>query len=302
MAFRFRTASAKTSCLSPLSTPQKNSQKRPLSISSPRVSSNAALPIDNAAPPIDFNDENAIPARILPASPAYFSGMPKFVDRYLNLERLRSKYATLPTVPAGEAPRMAWLKLAQFRDMVEEDVPSSKYKKLVETLQRLSKIRPSLMPEEVKKATDEFLRPGNPHRPKPVPRKLDEIGRARAVGRRKASTATVWLVEGDGQVMINGRNIVHVFPRIHDRESALWALRTTSRMDKYNVWAMVHGGGVTGQAEAITLALARALLVHEPALKPMLRRAGVVTVDHRQVERKKPGRRKARKMPAWVKR
>lgn len=204
------------------------------------------------------------------------------------------------------------------------------------------------MPEEVKEVMAEFLRPGNPYQQKPAPRKVDDIGRARGVGRRKTSTATVWLVEGDGQVMVNGKSIVHVFPRIHDRESALWALRVSERMDKYNVWAVVHGGGVTGQAEATALALARALLVHEPDLKPLLRRgkhlfarieiwrlcgyrvhrgsmqfsfsfsrssitvhefnmltfgiAGVITVDPRQVERKKPGLRGARKRPAWVKR
>ena len=79
-------------------------------------------------------------------------------------------------------------------------------------------------------------------------------------------------MEGTGEVLVNGKNIVQAFPRLHDRESALWALKVTQRLDKYNVWALVEGGGVTGQAESITLALARALLVHEPALKPALRR------------------------------
>ena len=128
------------------------------------------------------------------------------------------------------------------------------------------------------------------------------------------------LVEGDGQVLVNGRKLLEVFPRVHDRESALWALKVTERMDKYNVFALVQGGGTTGQAESVTLALAKALLVHEPALKPVLRRgeswplfsvlnleansfaAGCVTSDARRVERKKPGRLKARKKPAWVKR
>ncbi|KMU89337.1 40S ribosomal protein S9 [Coccidioides immitis H538.4] len=273
VAFPSRTASTKPSRL-PSLTPIQITQRRLLSISSSSASS-------NAAPPINFAEPNARPARILPASPAYFSGTPKFIDHFLNLERLRSKYASLPTVPTTEAPRMAWLKLSQFTALSE----------------RLFRVQ-----KEVETAMKQFIRPGNPYQQKPVPRMLDDIGRARGVGRRKTSTATVWLVEGDGQVMVNGKSIVHVFPRIHDRESALWALKSTDRMDKYNVWAMVHGGGVTGQAEAITLALAKALLIHEPALKPMLRRAGVITADPRQVERKKPGHRKARKKPAWVKR
>ena len=70
---------------------------------------------------------------------------------------------------------------------------------------------------------------------------------------------------------MNGKSLLEVFPRVHDRESALWPLRCTQRLDKYNVWASVRGGGTTGQAEAITLAVARALLIHEPALKPTMR-------------------------------
>ena len=92
------------------------------------------------------------------------------------------------------------------------------------------------------------------------------------MGRRKESSAKVYLVEGTGEVLVNGKSLVQLFPRLHDRESALWALKVTERMDKYNVFALVEGGGVTGQAESITLALAKALLVHEPALKPALRR------------------------------
>ena len=119
---------------------------------------------------------------------------------------------------------------------------------------------------------DRFRRPGSEELQKANPGKIDEYGRSVAIGRRKESAAKVYLVEGAGEVLVNGRNIVQVFPRLHDRESALWALKATERMDKYNVFAMVAGGGVTGQAESITLAVAKALLVHEPALKPALRR------------------------------
>ncbi|KAL1979402.1 hypothetical protein VTN96DRAFT_6059 [Rasamsonia emersonii] len=261
-----------------------------------------ATELVKAAPEIDFSKFAATPARIVPASPAYFSGSPKFIDHLLNLERMLAKYASLPTVPPNEAPRMAWLKLAQFRDFVGEKVPTKKYKNLLKILQRLNRIDPALAPEEVRETLNKFLRPGNPYANKPAPATVDEMGRARGKGKRKTASAVVYLVEGEGEVLVNGKNIVEVFPRIHDRESALWALRCTQRLDKYNVWATVRGGGTTGQAEAITLAVARALLVHEPALKPVLRKAGVITVDARRVERKKPGHRKARKMPTWVKR
>lgn len=257
------------SSLSPISTQLLQRQRR--SAFSTFTRNNAALEVQ-AAPEIDFSKFQHLPARIVPASPAYFSGSPKFIDHLLNLERILAKYASLPTVAPSEAPRMAWFKLAQFRDFVGEPVPTKKYKNLIKILQRLNRIDPALAPEEVRSTLNTFLRPGNPYANKPVPATVDEMGRARGKGKRKESSAVVYLVEGEGEVMVNGKNLVDVFPRLHDRESALWPLRCTQRLDKYNVWATVKGGGVTGQAEAITLAVARALLVHEPALKPILRR------------------------------
>lgn len=225
-----------------------------------------------AAPPIEFSKFQIQPARIIPVSPAYFSGSPKFFDHMLKLEALLAKYAALPTVSPSEAPRMAWFKLLQFRDAVGEPVPTKKYKGLIKLLQRLNRIDPKVAPEEVRTALNFFLRPGNPYGNKPAPRTVDEQGKARGKGKRKASSAVVQLVEGEGEVLVNGKTLNEAFPRLHDRESAVWPLRCTSRLDKYNVWATVRGGGVTGQAEAITLAVARALLVHEPALKPILRK------------------------------
>lgn len=226
----------------------------------------------HAAPEINFNRFETKPARIIPASPSYFSGSPRFIDNVLKLEALQAKYASLPTVTAGEAPRMAWFKLAQFRDYVGEPVPMKKYKSLLKILQRLNRIQPEMVPDEVRQVLSKFLRPGNPYATQTVPKTVDENGRARAKGKRKESTAVVQLVEGEGEIMVNGKSLVEVFQRVHDRESALWALRCTQRMDKYNAWITVKGGGVTGQAEAITLAIARALLIHEPALKPVLRK------------------------------
>lgn len=232
-----------------------------------------------AAPQIDFAKFTSQPARIIPASPSYFSGSPRFIDNVLMLESLQAKYASLPIVGAGEAPRMAWFKLAQFRDFVGEPVPMKKYKSLLKILQRLNRIQPEMVPQEVRSHLGKFLRPGNPYAQQNVPRTVDENGRARAKGKRKESTAVVQLVEGEGEIMVNGKSLVEMFQRVHDRESALWALRSTQRMDKYNAWITVRGGGVTGQAEAITLAIARALLVHEPALKPALRKGELFLIS-----------------------
>lgn len=173
---------------------------------------------------------------------------------------------------------MAWLKIAQFREFVGEPVPMKKYKGLVKLLQRLNCIQPELAPDEVRELLNKFLRPGNPYVEQLVPRTVDENGRARAKGKRKESTAVVQLVEGEGEVLVNGKSLVEAFKRVHDRESALWALRCTQRMDKYNAWITVKGGGVTGQAEAMTLAIGRALLIHEPGLKPVLRKGKLFLV------------------------
>lgn len=230
-----------------------------------------SVELTQAAPEIDFNSLQIRPARVVPASPAYFSGSPKFIDHQIKLERLLEMHAKVPTVKASEAPRMAWFKLAQFRDLLGEPIPAKKYKNFQKVLQRLNRIQPNLLPSEVRKTLYSYVRPGNPYANKPAPAEVDEFGRARGKGKRKESSAVVFLVEGEGEVLVNDKSIVDVFPRVHDRESALWALRCTQRLDKYNVWAKVSGGGVTGQAEAVALAVARALMVHEPALKPILR-------------------------------
>jgi small subunit ribosomal protein S9 len=237
-----------------------------------------------AAQEINFGTFTQKPARIIPASPAYFSGSPRFIDHVLKLESLQAKYASLPTVAAGEAPRMAWFKLAQFRDYVGEPVPMKKYKSLVKILQRLNRIQPDTVPAEVRETLGSFLRPGNPYAVQNEPATLDEHGRARGKGKRKESSAVVQLVEGEGEVLINGKSLVEAFKRVHDRESALWALRATQRLDKYNVWATVRGGGVTGQAEAVTLAIARALMVHEPGLKGVLRKGMFLSISGSMLE------------------
>ncbi|KAF2197155.1 hypothetical protein GQ43DRAFT_444487 [Delitschia confertaspora ATCC 74209] len=264
-----------------------------------------------AAPPIDFNTFNKAKKpqplslktlRVIPASPSYFSAKPTFTDDFINLSALLRKVATLPTVPASEAPRVAWKTIHQYRIMVNEPVKTLRYHRILDILHRLNRIHPSLMPEEVREAMLRYKKAAQPEDRIPKPGVIDELGRAKGVGRRKTSSAVAWVVEGEGEVLVNGKNLSQFFGRLHDRESAVWALKATERLDKYNVWALVQGGGVTGQAEALTLAVAKALLVHEPALKPALRRAGCITRDPRKVERKKAGHVKARKMPTWVKR
>ncbi|KAL1867123.1 37S ribosomal protein S9, mitochondrial [Diaporthe australafricana] len=241
-------------------------------------------------------------ARALPVSPSYFSRQASFNDSFLTLQKLMRQYAHLPTAPADQLEKAAFQTLEDFRLKAGEDIKASEYAKAMTLVKRLHKIHPSLSPDSVKDAVAKFRRNINPHTNIAKPIEIDRFGRALGVGRRKTSTARAWVVEGTGEVLINGKSLADAFGRVHDRESAMWPLKASQRVDKYNVWALVDGGGTTGQAEALTLAVAKALLAHEPALKPVLRRAGVVTRDRRTVERKKHGHLKARKKPAWVKR
>ncbi|KAL8655259.1 MAG: hypothetical protein Q9210_001007 [Variospora velana] len=244
----------------------------------PRSFTTTVLRLAIAAPPVSFSSQEKLPppnvqnARVVPASPSYFSGRPDFTDNLLNLQALLRKYLTLPTVTPGRAPRVAWRTVSQYRLLVGEPVRASKYHQVVEILKRLNQIHPAVMPTELHQAMHIYKRDVNPYAVIKQPSVVDEDGRACGIGRRKSSSAKVYLVPGEGEVLVNGKSITNIFGRIHDRESALWALKATNRVDKYNVWALVSGGGTTGQAEALTLGTAKALMVHEPDLKPALRR------------------------------
>jgi small subunit ribosomal protein S9 len=209
--------------------------------------------------------------RIIPASPSYFTATPNYTDDLLALSGLLRKHQLLPQLPPGQAPRVAWKTYEQYKAEVDEPVRETRYNRLLEIIKRLNYIHPDLMPEEVNTALDRFKRTLQPFLNKPKPILIDQYGRARASGRRKSSTASVYVVEGTGEAMVNGKTLTDYFGRLHDRESAVWALKATQRLDKYNVWAVTSGGGTTGQAEAIMLAVTKGLMAHEPDLKPALR-------------------------------
>ncbi|CAK7204150.1 37S ribosomal protein S9, mitochondrial [Sporothrix eucalyptigena] len=240
--------------------------------------------------------------RALPVSRSYFSRQASFNDNYVHIQQLFRKHGTLPAVPANQVKRVSWRTLRDYKEGAREDVRAAEYKKCLAMAKRLYLIHPKLKPAGLMDSLGPFIRSIQEAETVVKTKELDKFGRAIGVGRRKTSTARAWVVEGTGEMIVNGKSLTGAFSRIHDRESATWALKATDRTDKYNVWALVEGGGTTGQAEALTLAVARALLTHEPALKTSLRKAGCIQRDPRMVERKKHGRVKARKRPAWVKR
>lgn len=129
-----------------------------------------------------------------------------------------------------------------------------------------------------------------------------EDGRVHAVGRRKTSVARVYLSPGSGTWRINGRPLAEYFPRLAHQAAAERPFVVTETQGRYDIVASVRGGGLTGQAEAIQLGIARALLAEDPDRRRPLREEGLLTRDPRQVERKKPGRPKARKRFQFSKR
>ena len=123
-----------------------------------------------------------------------------------------------------------------------------------------------------------------------------------AIGRRKAAVARVYVSEGTGQIIINKRPLDNYFPSSILQYVVKQPLNTLQVDGKYDIMAHLDGGGYTGQAEALRLAIARALVKINPADKPALRAEGFMTRDPRAVERKKPGQPKARKRFQFSKR
>jgi len=130
---------------------------------------------------------------------------------------------------------------------------------------------------------------------------MDEV-RFTAVGRRKESIARVQLLPGKGDIMANGKPYEKYFLRETDRIIITQPLVATNSVAKYNVSANLSGGGLTGQAGALRLGIARALIAAEPEAKDLLRKQGYLTRDPRSKERKKYGLKGARKRFQWTKR
>ncbi|HZW83444.1 MAG TPA: 30S ribosomal protein S9 [Candidatus Deferrimicrobium sp.] len=121
-------------------------------------------------------------------------------------------------------------------------------------------------------------------------------------GRRKNSVARVRLIPGEGRVLINNRSLGEYFGKRTLEMIVKQPLETTETIGKYDIVALVHGGGTTGQAGAVRLGIARALLKADTTLRPALKRAGFLTRDPRMKERRKYGLKKARKASQFSKR
>lgn len=133
-------------------------------------------------------------------------------------------------------------------------------------------------------------------------RKVDNLGRAYATGKRKNAVARVWIKAGNGKILVNGREFESFFARPVLRMVVEQPLKATANNDKFDINCTVSGGGLSGQAGAIRHGLSKALVNFDPEHRPTLKSGGFLTRDSRVVERKKYGRAKARKSYQFSKR
>jgi small subunit ribosomal protein S9 len=123
-----------------------------------------------------------------------------------------------------------------------------------------------------------------------------------AVGRRKEAVTRVFLSKGDGKITINDKDYKQYFSLVYLQNQVEAPLKAVESLDKYDIKINAAGGGMKGQAEACKLGIARALLEVNAELRPVLKAAGLLRRDPRSVERKKPGRKKARRSYQFSKR
>lgn len=136
----------------------------------------------------------------------------------------------------------------------------------------------------------------------PAEPKKDEYGRSYATGKRKDAVARVWIKAGSGKFVVNSREFEDYFPRPVLRMMINQPFQVCDRLNQFDVYATVSGGGLSGQAGAVRHGIAKALTLFEPELRPALKKQGFLTRDPRVVERKKYGRRKARRSFQFSKR
>lgn len=148
--------------------------------------------------------------------------------------------------------------------------------------------------EDLKEAVTEVAAPREP--------KKDEFGRSYATGKRKDAVARVWIKPGTGKIMVNSRELENYFPRPVLRMLINQPFEVTNRENQFDVYCTVSGGGLSGQAGALRHGISKALTLFEPDLRPVLKKGGFLTRDSRVVERKKYGRRKARRSFQFSKR
>ncbi len=188
--------------------------------------------------------------------------------------------------------------LADLKDMVEEKAAKDAAKDAAEAAGETAEAA-----EEGSDAKDDAPAGDSAAAAATMPEpKIDEQGRSYATGKRKNAIARVWIKPGPGKIVVNGRELETYFARPVLRMVINQPFAVTEREDQYDVTCTVKGGGLSGQAGAVKHGISKALMFYEPALRGVLKKEGFLTRDSRVVERKKYGRRKARRSFQFSKR
>ncbi|KAI5123046.1 hypothetical protein M0805_000481 [Coniferiporia weirii] len=274
-----------------------------------------------------------------PESPTFYTGRAAFYDYVANLERaIQHTRSTLKVLQLTPLPDFAlrslppaypaWKSKDELASSLATKLSASRHRRLVELLNKLNdfrRIATTAGHEDLAKGLDNVLdmferadKEEHLRRGQRKPIKVDAEGRAYANGRRKTSSARVWVISSEHaaaararagdlspsvtEIVVNNVPLSEYFKIPVDRERILRPFRVAGLLGAYNVFALVQGGGITGQAGAVALGIAKGLAAHVPDVELILRRAKLLRRDPRMVERKKTGRAKARKGYTWVKR
>jgi small subunit ribosomal protein S9 len=241
------------------------------------------------------------------ADPKYQEAVNFLDDVCLRLRRLKtSDTAGLNTL------QVQWLSSLKMSERVGFSLNEQQYQTIVGKLDWIAKYvntGPAILDLVQCFAKDDALmldEDGQVIDPTQMTAKLDWRGWARATGTRKTAVANCILKplkgEETGENLVNGKPMHRCFQRFRDLHTIALPLKLTDRLGKYSLEANCHGGGPSGQAGALRLAVSKALVKAEPELRPTLSQHGMLVRDPRMVERKKPGQEKARRKFAWVKR
>ncbi|KAG1729209.1 ribosomal protein S9/S16-domain-containing protein [Suillus paluster] len=312
---------------------------------------------------IDFRQRQREKPR--PASPSFYTARPEFYDQLSSLEtalrHAKNALTTCHLLPlpqfAREAlpPRInAWVDKRDLGLKLRSNLTTSRYRRVVLVLNELETYRSIAekagiveLQEGIRGITELFERADAATmlaRGKAKPVKFDEYGRSYTLGKRKTSSARVWIVpvqqpppadqsitsqptpaamntesalaailnpnlsrkNGEpvtvSQILVNNTPLSTYFPIPADRTRVIHPLKLAGLLGAYNVFAIVRGGGTSGQSGAVAHGIAKGLAAHEPGVATILRKGKLLRRDPRMVERKKPGLAKARKRYAWVKR
>lgn len=217
----------------------------------------------------------------------------------------RQKGEIMDSIPRVDTARSEWLDKAEVEKIVLEKLKDGDYERLINLLQRILhqplSIEASQFIMKFRKKIEAVLSKDTIE-----PLQKDESGRlySSASGKRKSSTAFVTLRDqGSGKITINGLEFLRTFQQVCHREEVLFPLHFADMLNRFDIDCTAEGGGPSGQAGAIRVAISRALrsFVDEAFIEKM-RQAGLLTVDPRRRERKKPGQKRARKKFTWKKR